>query len=182
MRRRARHRGDATGRGSGFALECVEFNTFDPSGISVAISVPGLPSIRLRGERMSRGLGKLQHKIIAALADGRVDTIGLTCRLTGMNPCPAIDVVNVRRALRSLARRGLVVDLGRGFVAGRRYWALPEHADAMLARLQEMGWEWDGFGSRRGVPRCDPAWRARRLASCEARIAAALASEPTLRE
>lgn len=61
---------------------------------------------------MSRGLGRIQREVLAALADlGSTDVRGMATRIFGW---PVITGTSqyetVRRALRSLERRGLVRD------------------------------------------------------------------------
>jgi hypothetical protein len=84
---------------------------------------------------MSRGLGKLQRELLETLegADKLIDTISLAAIAYQDKPdVPTVmdrDLVTdahhaaVRRALRSLHKRGLVVALMRHASAGRRHWA-----------------------------------------------------------
>jgi hypothetical protein len=84
---------------------------------------------------MSRGLGKLQRDLLETLeeTDKSIDTITLAALAYQVNPGATTvmdpDLVTdahhaaVRRALRSLHKRGLVVDMLRHTSDGRRYWA-----------------------------------------------------------
>jgi hypothetical protein len=86
---------------------------------------------------MSRGLGKLQRDLLEILeeTDKSIDTITLAAIAYQVEPdVPTImdrDLVTdahhaaVRRALRSLHKRGLVVALMRHTSDGRRHWASP---------------------------------------------------------
>jgi hypothetical protein len=84
---------------------------------------------------MSRGLGKLQRELLETLegTDKAIDTITLAAIAYQAEPGAAMDRdlvtdahhAAVRRALRSLHKRGLVVDLMRHASDGRRHWASP---------------------------------------------------------
>ena len=81
---------------------------------------------------MSRGLGKIQRDCLEVfkLNDGELldsiqVAIGVVCRDTITDS----ELASVRRALRKLAKAGLVVDMARrGWASNTRHWALPETA------------------------------------------------------
>lgn len=91
---------------------------------------------------MSRGPGKLQRAILDFFEnpppgqDDMPDSITLAGILHNVNPVPESAVVSTRRALRGLAERGLIVDMGRGWRYGRRRWATPERAAKYLKRVE----------------------------------------------
>jgi len=79
---------------------------------------------------MSRGLGKVQRMCLSVLGShgSHLDSIEIAGRALDKEVINDSEHVSFRRALRTLAERGRVVDLGRGFHDGRRRWALPEAA------------------------------------------------------
>lgn len=79
---------------------------------------------------MSRGLGKVQQLCLSALAEqgGMLDSIEIIGRALHKEVINDTEHASFRRALRKLAQRGKVVDMGRGFHDGRRRWALPDAA------------------------------------------------------
>lgn len=79
---------------------------------------------------MSRGIGAIQRRLVETLEqhEGLLDTFELAAHAYGLNPDTALleeaQLVAVRRALRGLARKGVIADLGRrGWSGGRRRWA-----------------------------------------------------------
>ena len=94
---------------------------------------------------MSRGIGKLQADILRVIGDGKLhDAVDMACELAGRMECSISEVVSVRRALRSLAARGDVVDLGHGWRNGRKRWSNPAAAEAYRGRVAAV------FGGRKG--------------------------------
>lgn len=87
---------------------------------------------------MSRGLGKVQRMCLDVLdkQESTLDSIEIAGR--ALDKCEINDSehVSFRRALRKLADRGLVVDMGRGFRDGRRHWALPDVARRYFERVE----------------------------------------------
>jgi hypothetical protein len=80
---------------------------------------------------MSHGLGVIQRGCLEVLALNKsdvLDSIAIAGLVVGRQTITEAEHVSVRRALRKLAKAGLVIDLGRGFRQGRRHWALPETA------------------------------------------------------
>ncbi|WP_407543734.1 hypothetical protein Q0M94_28110 (plasmid) [Deinococcus radiomollis] len=88
---------------------------------------------------MSRGPGTIQRAALEALqlSATMLDSITVACQVYGHNPVSEAEVVSVRRALRSLAKRGQVADMGHGWRSGRRMWALPERGAAYQVRVQQ---------------------------------------------
>ncbi len=91
---------------------------------------------------MSRGLGKTQRAALAVLKAAEqtadrphfavVDSITVAARAVGRNTVTVSEATAYRRALRTLAARGLVVDMGRHLRYGRRGWATPPAAQAAI--------------------------------------------------
>lgn len=82
---------------------------------------------------MSKGPGRVQRAIVdlfVADPEEMPDSIEITCRVFAVSECDPAQHVSVRRALRSLAKRGEIVDMGRAWHNGRRRWALPAQATA----------------------------------------------------
>lgn len=88
---------------------------------------------------MSRGPGKTQREILELFKrepDKMPDSIEVAAKLHGENPVPESKAVSTRRALRGLAERGLLVDMGRHWHNGRRRWATPEEAERYHERVR----------------------------------------------
>jgi len=87
---------------------------------------------------MSRGLGKVQRMCLDVLTqDGKMlDSIEITGRALDKYEINDSEHVSFRRALRKLADRGLVVDMGRSFHDRRRRWALPDVAKRYFERVE----------------------------------------------
>ena len=87
---------------------------------------------------MSRGLGKVQRLCLDVLEERAklLDSIEIAGRALGKYEISDSEHVSFRRALRKLAARGLVVDMGRGFRDGRRCWALPDVARRYFERVE----------------------------------------------
>ena len=99
---------------------------------------------------MSRGLGQIQKKCLEALAtkdqisegqlceglekEGVFDTITVAWLVNGLCQVSESHYASVRRALTSLARKGLVKNMGRSFHDNIGRWALPEAAKAYLEK------------------------------------------------
>lgn len=82
---------------------------------------------------MSKGPGKVQQAIIELFEsepDGMFDSIEIAARIHDLNPVSESQAVSTRRALRGLAERGVVVDMGHGWRGGRKKWATPKKAAA----------------------------------------------------
>src|SRR5215216_3723479 len=86
---------------------------------------------------MSRGLGKIQHRLIKILRahPGHLDTFELTARVYELSPderghvvLSHVQVGAVRRALRALVNKGIIATVGRHWRGGRQHWANPEAA------------------------------------------------------
>ena len=85
---------------------------------------------------MSRGLGKLQRSALAEVSSGELlSSIEIAGRVFATASVSLAQDSAVRRALRALAARGLLVDMGRGWRSGRRHWATPEEAARYHARV-----------------------------------------------
>lgn len=94
---------------------------------------------------MSRGLGRIQLKVLAVLkAKGYMDSISIAGAVFKKRTVDHSEAVSVRRALCTLARDGLVEDMGRHWNDGRRRWGLPEQVAAYNKRVQNV------FGNRTG--------------------------------
>lgn len=101
---------------------------------------------------MSRGIGKLQADILRFMDDGKLhDAVEIACGIAGASECSTSEAVSVRRALRSLAVRGAVVDLGHGFHNGRKRWATPAAAESYRGRVATV------FGSRQSLSTSEPS-------------------------
>lgn len=87
---------------------------------------------------MSRGLGKVQRMCLDVLTEQEkmLDSIEIAGRALDKEAINDSEHVSFRRALRKLADRGLVVDMGRGFRDGRRCWALPDAAKRYFERVE----------------------------------------------
>jgi hypothetical protein len=81
---------------------------------------------------MSRGLGRVERAVLEVFqskADSVIDSIEITALIVGRNNVTESEASSCRRALRTLARQGKIVDLGRkGSRFGHRYYALPARA------------------------------------------------------
>jgi hypothetical protein len=97
---------------------------------------------------VSRGLGRIQNKCLEALAnrdpamqkglvgEGVFETIMVAVLAFGDDVITQAQYASVRRALGSLACKGLVKNLGRRFHNNRGRWALPEAAKAYLEKSE----------------------------------------------
>ena len=96
---------------------------------------------------MSRGLGMVQRMCLSVLEShgDHLDSIEIAGRALDKEVINDSEHVSFRRALRTLAERGLVVDLGRGFRDGRRRWALPEAAKRYFQDYERL------FGRRQAM-------------------------------
>lgn len=96
---------------------------------------------------MSRGIGATQRAIMEFFQrdpERMCTAIELACEITGKNPCDYSATVNVRRALRSLAARGvLACPQKRGWANGRKRWALPATAEAYREKSRRAGFRVD---------------------------------------
>jgi hypothetical protein len=90
---------------------------------------------------MSRGLGKIQRMCMDVLAnqESMLDSIEIAGKALGKKEINDSEHVSFRRALRKLARAGMIVDMGRGFHDGRRRWALPDVAKREFDELRQLG-------------------------------------------
>src|SRR5690348_3630824 len=83
---------------------------------------------------MSRGLGKVERKCLEVLADksqskeGLFSTTLLAARVYGVEQITAAQHASIRRALSGLARKGLVIRLGRRQRANAEHWGLASEA------------------------------------------------------
>lgn len=86
---------------------------------------------------MGRGLGIVQKKILDALATrgGLMDSIEIAAIALGKDQISDSEHVSFRRALRNLADKGKIIDLGRGWTDGRKRWATPKVAEAYVGRV-----------------------------------------------
>ena len=90
-------------------------------------------------EIMSKGPGKVQRAILELFErepDSMLDSIEIAARIHAQNPVPQSQMVSTRRALRGLADRGMIVDMGRGWHGGRRRWATAAKAEAYRDRVE----------------------------------------------
>lgn len=89
---------------------------------------------------MSRGFGKVQKTCLRVLReqDYPEDSITIASLALGKDSITTSEHSSYRRALRKLARAGLVVDMGRNWRRGRRHWALPEVAERSLKWMAAM--------------------------------------------
>jgi hypothetical protein len=88
---------------------------------------------------MSKGPGKIQRAILELFElepENMMDSIEIAARVFDQNPVGQSETVSTRRALRGLADRGLLVDMGRHWRFGRRRWATPDGAAAYRARVE----------------------------------------------
>jgi hypothetical protein len=101
---------------------------------------------------MSKGIGGLQRALLAAIQEhGCINTLEVARHAYKIEPCDTVDGVPyhyindaqhaaTRRALAGLAKRGLIVNLGRGFRdlggswAGRVLWCTPLYAEEYRAK------------------------------------------------
>lgn len=84
---------------------------------------------------MKRGQGYVQQTLLARIAaadgDGLLDTFDLAAAVYDTNRLTEAQLVAVRRALKGLAKAGLIADLGKsGWQNGRSRWATHEAAAA----------------------------------------------------
>jgi hypothetical protein len=81
---------------------------------------------------MSRGLGRIERAVMEVFqskADSVIDSIEVAALIAGRNTVTVSEDSSCRRALRTLARQGKIVDLGRdGHRYHRRWYALPNAA------------------------------------------------------
>lgn len=90
---------------------------------------------------MSKGLGPVERKCLEVLrADDDLDSITIAARAVGRSIITDSEATSYRRALRALARKKLVVDLGRTRRYGRRAWATPEGALEYLNEMRALRW------------------------------------------
>ena len=91
---------------------------------------------------MSKGIGKLQREIIELFENNMhlmFDSLEITAIVHELNAVATVtesQAVSTRRALRGLAKRKLIVDMGRGWRDGRRRWATPEQAERHRDRVR----------------------------------------------
>jgi hypothetical protein len=90
---------------------------------------------------MSRGHGRTQNALIAALRSGGLrDTFELACvafdvpEVAGVRSLTAAQLASTRRALAQLQREGLVCGLRVGWRDGRQRWGSPEAVAAYRKR------------------------------------------------
>lgn len=105
---------------------------------------------------MSRGFGAVQKRVLemfAASPDWMPDSIEVACAVFECNPVSISQVVNVRRALRSLAAAGAIVNMQRRWIGGRRKWCLPARAAAYHERVRIV------FGVSNGGADHGRSWR-----------------------
>ena len=116
------------------------------SSLSVMFGGDGAATERL-GQRMSRGPGKLQRRLLAILEEdeGLIDTYELTARAfdyepdeTGQIMLSDARLVSVRRALSGLVRTGKLHDLGRHWRRGRKHWGNERTALRYLIRTMQI--------------------------------------------
>jgi hypothetical protein len=81
---------------------------------------------------MSRGLGRVERDVLQVFgnnAEHLLHSIEVTLLVACRDTVTESEISSCRRALRTLARQGKIVDLGRnGSRFGRRYYALPDAA------------------------------------------------------
>lgn len=86
---------------------------------------------------MSRGLGKLQRAALDVVTrDGMLDSIEIAGRLFDTKTVSPAQDSATRRALRGLAERGALTDMGRYWRGGRRHWATPDEAARYRERVR----------------------------------------------
>jgi len=104
---------------------------------------------------MSRGLGRVERDVLQVFqnnAEHVLHSIEVTFLVACRDTVTESEVSSCRRALRTLARQGKIVDLGQnGSRFGRRYYALPDRA----AKHQRTGY----FG--KPCPPPDPVLNAK---------------------
>jgi hypothetical protein len=89
---------------------------------------------------MSSGPGVVQRNIIAVFEnypDGILDSISIAALALDKAEITASEASSYRRALRQLAGKGQLVDVGRRWHDGRRWYALPVKAETSRLRVQE---------------------------------------------
>ena len=86
---------------------------------------------------MSRGPGRTQRQALEVLErEARsMDAVEVACSALGRT-ITGSEASSYRRALRSLARRGIVADLGRSYRFGRRHYATLDVAAEMQERYR----------------------------------------------
>ena len=90
---------------------------------------------------MSKGPGQVQRSVLAvfeAAPNELLDSIEIAGRALGKYEIDDSEASSYRRALRNLAEVGAIVDMGRKWHDGRRYYALPEEAERYRRRVREI--------------------------------------------
>ena len=111
-------------------------NGCQPDGCFILDDV--LRTEHLKG--MSKGLGQVQHSILAvfdAAPDDWLYSMEIAGRALERRSITESEASSYRRALRSLADAGVIVDMGRKWHEGRRYYALPAAADRYNRQILE---------------------------------------------
>lgn len=87
---------------------------------------------------MSRGLGALQRRVLAALESRETVALSLDVAALafGTNSLTAAQDAATRRALRGLAARGLVEQVSQVFRRGQRAWGTPSTVAAYHQRVR----------------------------------------------
>lgn len=99
---------------------------------------------------MSRGLGKIQRAVLEVFENNPkkgLDSIVVTGLVFDKTEVNDSECVSVRRALRSLVKSELLLDMGRGFRQGRRQYALPEYYEEYRERVNTV------FGKKDNIDR-----------------------------
>lgn len=89
---------------------------------------------------MSRGPGIVERSILRVFGsdpDAILDSMEIAGRALGKRGITEAEASSYRRALRRLARRGTIADLGRGWRSGRRHYALPACAERYRERVRQ---------------------------------------------
>ena len=89
---------------------------------------------------MSRRPGIVERSILGVFGsdpDALLYSMEIAGRALGKRVLTEAEVSSYRRALRRLARRGTIADLGRGWRSGRRRYALPACAERYRERVRQ---------------------------------------------
>ena len=87
---------------------------------------------------MSKGLGKTERMCLEVLKEYKMcDSIEIAGRALGKYEVSNAEHTTFRRALNSLLRKAVVVNMSRSWHSNRCRWALPHEADAHLERVRK---------------------------------------------